>query len=90
MTFNQENSSNEANNGVISSKTIGWRCSIDATIINVDSDTYEKILKVKDIINDFNNGKELRVYPRASAETEEFDFNYYLSPYFPFVNLMVI
>jgi len=69
ISFTQENSTNEANNGVVSSKTVGWRPRFDIEIINADPTTYANILILKDIINGFNNdtSKELRIYPRETA-----------------------
>lgn len=69
ISFSQENSLNEANNGLLLSKTIGWRPRFDIEIINADATTYDNIITLKDIINGLNDdtSKELRIYPRATV-----------------------
>lgn len=69
ISFTQENSLNEANNGLLSSKTIGWRPRFDIEIINADATTYSNIITLKNIINGYNNdtSKEIEIYPRGTA-----------------------
>lgn len=69
ISFKQENSTNEANNGVVLSKTVGWRPRFSVEIINMDASIYNNIITLKDIINGYNNdtSKEIRIYPRSSA-----------------------
>lgn len=68
IEFRQENRLNEANNGILSSKTAGWRTYISFELVNKGSN-YDTIKTLVNSINLIQNSDDriLNVYPRANS-----------------------